>query len=180
MDSRIQVTQHFADAGAGVDIVDFIMDDAGACRGTNHHNPTRHTNPRNHRTFNLRPNFTVTVGPHAFIRYNERRAPGFLQAQAADLRAAKLTLVRLYTQEQHALMKGGVNARESTLQTIRSSRANAERRYVNYLIRYCRDANHMTPVQANQLQSIFTREKMGDAGFPSSNYLLGMYPRELY
>lgn len=166
-----------------MDIVDFIMDDAVSRQGTSRRNFIRHqgTNRRNYRTFNL-AGVTVNMmgGSHAFHRYNERRAPGFLQAQAADLRAAKMTLVRLHTQEQHALMTRGINSRESTLQMIRSSRASAERRYVNCLIRYCRDANRMTPVQATQLQSVFTREKMGDSGFPSSNYLLGMYPHELY
>jgi hypothetical protein len=140
----------------------------------------------NPRTFNL-GSHTVTFngtningGSHAFMRFNERRAPGFLQSQAAELRAAKMLLVRLYTQEQHAILKGGINARQSTLQMVRSSRASAERRYVNCLIRYCRDANRMTPLEANQLQKAFTREKMGDMGFPNSNYLLGMYPCELY
>lgn len=158
------------------------MDDTISRRGTTRRKPT-HTNPRNHRTYNLRSH--ATANSHTFTRYNERRGAGFLQAQAADLRTAKSTLIRLYTQEQQALMRGGINARECSLQVIRSSRASAERRYVNCLIRYCRDAGRMSAVQAGTLQSVYTRDKMGmgmgmgGVGAPSSGYLLGMYPREL-
>ena len=162
------------------------MDDAVSRQGTNHRTAPRRTYPRNHKTFNLGP-LSVTLNgirlngsTHTFTRVNERRAAGFLHAQAADLRAAKATLLRLYTQEQHALSKRGVNARQSTLQMVRSSRASAERRYVNCLIRYCRDANRMTAFQATQLQKDFTREKMGDLGVSNSNYLLDMYPCELH
>jgi hypothetical protein len=172
----------------GVDIVDLIMDDAVSRQGTNRrHNNAHPTNPRNHKTFNLGPHCKVTFvgsrsngGSHTFTRVNARRAPGYLQAQAAELRNAKATLLRLYTQEQKALSKRGINTRHSTLQMIRASRASAERRYVNCLIRYSRDANYMSASQANQLQKDFTREKMSDLGVSNSSYLLGMYPRELY
>jgi hypothetical protein len=163
-----------------------IMDDAVTRQGTNRRNYKRHIYPRNHKTYNLR-SYNITFngvkmngGTHTFTRLNERRAPGFLQAQAAELRQAKAILLRLYTQEQSILTKRGVNARHSTLQIVRTSRASAERRYVNCLIRYCRDANQMTASQANQLQKDFTREKMSDLGISNGNYLLGMYPRELY
>jgi hypothetical protein len=162
------------------------MDDAVSRQGPECPRDTHRPRPRNHKIYNLGPyNITFTGarvngGAHTFTRVNERRAPGFLQAQAAELRQAKSVLVRLYTQENHIVGNGGLNARDSSLQIIRASRASAERRYVNCLIRYCRDANRMTSFQANQLQNDFTREKMGDLRFSNSNYSLGMYPHELY
>jgi hypothetical protein len=169
----------------GVDIIDLVMDDAVSRQGTRYPRAARPTNPRNHKTFNLgsvRVNLVGNrfgQGIHNFTRVNARRAPGFLQAQAAELRYAKAILSRLYTQEHDALSNGGINARQPSLQIIRASRASAERRYVNCLIRYCRDAKCMTAVQANQLQKSFTREKMSDLGVSNSSYLLGLYPREL-
>lgn len=38
----------------------------------------------------------------------------------------------------------------------------------------------MTSWQANQLQHDFTRQKMSDLGVYNGNYLLGLFPRELY
>jgi hypothetical protein len=170
----------------GAEIVDLIMDDAVSREGPKRSRNTRGSRPRNHKTYNLRAfkiasnGVRMNGGTHTFTRVNKRRAPGFLQAQAAELRQAKAVLVRLYTQENHIVSNRGLNTRESSLQIIRASRASAERRYVNCLIRYCRDANRMTPFQAKQLQNDFTREKMGDLGVSNSDYLLGMYPRELY
>jgi len=161
------------------------MDDAVSRQGTNPRHVARGAYHRNHTTFNIGTHrvtfhgFRFNAGGHTFTRVNERRAPGFLQVEAGDLRAAKTTLLRLYNQEQHTLMNRGLNVRQSTLQMVRSSRATAERRYVNCLIRYCRAANRMTSAEANQLQKDFTHEKMGDMGLPNSNYLLGLYPREL-
>jgi hypothetical protein len=162
------------------------MDDAVSRQGPDRLRNTRRLYPRNHKTYNLGP-YNITFngvrmnrGTHTFTRVNERRAPGFLQAQAAELRQAKSVLVRLYTQENHIVGNRRLNARDSSLQIIRASRASAERRYVNCLIRYCRDAKHMTAFQATQLQNDFARDKMGDLGRSNSNYLLSMYPRELY
>jgi hypothetical protein len=115
-----------------------------------------------------------------FVQPAKRRATGFLQAQAAELRRAKATLLRLYNQEHSALANRSINVRESSLNIIRFSRASSERRYVNCLIRYLRDAGRMTSFQATQLQKDFTREKMADLGVSHSSYLLNMYPRELY
>jgi hypothetical protein len=162
------------------------MDDAVARQGANRQTIPRRMRHRNRTTANLGAHRCtingdrISGGRHIFIRVNERRAPGSLQAEAGDLRAAKAILLRLYNREKQALVKRGPNARRSTQQMVRSSRATAERRYVNCLIRYCRAANRMTPTQANELQKNFTREKMGEMGLPNSNYLLGMYPRELY
>jgi hypothetical protein len=162
------------------------MDDAVFRRGTNRRREFRPPNPRSHKTYNLGPHNNTLTGvrvhgsTHTLTRVNERRAPGFLQAQAAELRQAKATLLRLYTQEQHAAYNSrGLNERQSSLQMVRASRASAERRYVNCLIRYCRDANRMSAQQATQLQKHFTREKMSDLGVSNSEYLLSMYPREL-
>ncbi|KAH4007433.1 hypothetical protein HBH98_010520 [Parastagonospora nodorum] len=170
----------------GVDIVDFIMDDAVSRQGTNRRREFRPSNPRNRKTYNLGPHnvslngVRINGGNHTFTRANERRGHGFLQAQAAELRHARTTLVRLYTQEQHAFYNSrGASARQSSLQMVQASRASAERRYVNCLIRYCRDANQMSAQQATQLQKHFTRERMGDLGVSHSDYLLSMYPREL-
>jgi hypothetical protein len=161
------------------------MDDVVSRHGSNRRNNTRRTYPRNHKTYNLGP-FNITInnarlngGAHTFTRVSERRAPGFLQAQAAELRQAKAVLLRLYTQENYVLGNRELNAGKSSLQIIRASRASAERRYVNCLIRYRRDAKNMTAFEATQLQKDFTREKMSDLGVSNSNYLLGMYPREL-
>jgi hypothetical protein len=162
------------------------MDDAVSRQGTNRRHDARPMSSRYHKTFNFgtcRVTFRSRrfngVTPK-FTRANARRAPGNIQAQAAELHHAKATLLRLYAQEQHALSNRGINARQSTLDIVRASRASAERRYVNCLIRYCRSANHMTAFQANQLQKDFTRERMSDHGVPNSSYLLGMYPRELF
>jgi hypothetical protein len=170
----------------GIDIVDLVMDDAVSRQGTNIRREFRSSNPRNHKTYNLGPH-NVTLnrarvhgGNHTFTRINERRGHGFLQAQTAELRYARTILVRLYMQEQTAVYNSrGVNVRQSSLQMVRASRASAERRYVNCLIRYCRDAKHMSAQEANQLQKHFTRERMGDLGVSHSDYLLSMYPREL-
>jgi hypothetical protein len=158
------------------------MDDAVSRQGSNRRNNTRRTYPRNHKTYNL-GSYNIIInegrlngGTHTFTRVNERRAPGFLQAQAAELRQAKAILLRLYTQENHVLATQEQDARHSSLQVVRASRASAERRYVNCLIRYCRDAKRMTAFEATQLQKNFTREKMSDLGVSNSSYLLSMYP----
>jgi len=162
------------------------MDDAVSRQGTNRRRELRPSNPRNRKTYNLGlHNSTLNGvrmhgGNHTFIRANERRGHGFLQAQAAELRHARTILVRLYMQEQTAVYNSrGFNSRQSSLQMVRASRASAERRYVNCLIRYCRDANRMSAQEATQLQKHFTRERMSDLGVSHSDYLLSMYPREL-
>lgn len=163
------------------------MDDAVSRQGTNRRRDHHPSCPRNHKTYNVGGIEVIFNGArnhgrtHTFTRASARRAPGFLQAQGAELRHAKATLLRLYTQEAHAVSKSrGINSHDSTLQMVRASRASAERRYVNCLIHYCRDAGRMNAAQATQLQKDFTREKMGDAHASNSAYLLGMYPRELY
>lgn len=108
-----------------------------------------------------------------------RRAPGNLQAEAVELRQAQTILLRLYNQEHSAYTAYGFNARHSHLQMISASRASAERRYVNCLVRYLRDTNRMSAYQANVLQKAFTREGMSDLRVSNSNFLLGMFPREL-
>lgn len=150
------------------------MDDAVSRQGTNRRCAPQYPSTRHHMTF--------AFGSHrvTFHGARSRRAPGLLHAEVAELRAARAVLVRLYAQEQHTIRNGRLNARESTLNMVRSSRATAERRYVSALIRYCRAANRMTRAQATELQKHFTRERMGDMAPPNSNYLLGMYPHELY
>jgi hypothetical protein len=162
------------------------MDDAVSRQGTNRRHETRPTKSRYQKTYNFGTCRVTFRGRRfngvtpTFTRFTAGRAPGLLQAQAAELYHAKATLLRLYAQEQHAISKRGMNTRQSTLEMVRARRASAERRYVNCLIRYCRSANYMTAFQANQLQKDFTREKMRDHSVPNSDYLLGMYPRELY
>jgi hypothetical protein len=147
-------------------------------QGTDCRPAARPTNPRKHKTSTSGGN-RFGQGKHTFTRVKARRAPGFLQALAVELRYAKAILSRLYTQEQNTLSRGDINARQSSLQIIRASRASAERRYVYCLIRYCRAANCMTTVQASQLRKEFAREKMSNRGVSNSSYLLGLYPREL-
>jgi hypothetical protein len=168
------------------------MDDAVSRQGTNtHRRRDAHSSySRYHKTYNygkVRVTFNgnggarIHAGTHASTRAGARRGAGFLHAQAAELRHARTNLLRLYTQEAHAVAKSrGLNSRESTLQMACASRASGERRYVNCLIRYCRDAGRMNAAQATQLQKEFTREKMGGLYASNSAYLLGMYPRELY
>jgi hypothetical protein len=154
------------------------MDDAVARQGSNHRNPLRSTHPRR-QTIYYGSTTLRAVGNH-HTRYHARRAPGSLQAEAAELRQAKTILLRLYNQEHSAYTAYGSNVRHSNLQMICASRASAERRYVNCLIRYLRDANRMSAFQANELQKAFTRERMSDLRVSNSNFLLGMFPRELY
>ncbi|KAH7093743.1 hypothetical protein FB567DRAFT_610333 [Paraphoma chrysanthemicola] len=170
----------------GVDIVDLVMDDAVAREHTGRRHGPHHVYSRSRKTYypgsfgGVSHRARTKRARHTFNSATERRAPGFLQTQAAELRHAKATLLRLYNQENTALARRGTNVRESSLNMIRASRALSERRYVNCLIRYMRDAGRMTSFEATQLQKHFTRERMADLGVSHSNYLLGMYPRELY
>jgi hypothetical protein len=168
------------------------MDDAVSRQGTNtHRRRDAHSSyPRYHKTdnfgkvkitFNGNGGARIHGGTQRSTRTNARRGAGFLHAQAAELRYAKANLLRLYTQEAHTITKSrGINPRDSTLQMVRASRATAERRYVNCLIRYCRDAGCMNAAEATRLQKDFTRERMGNFHSSNSAYLLGMYPWELY
>ncbi len=97
--------------------------------------------------------------------------PTALRAQAAELRSAKANLERSYNQEE--------NIRHNFSVSVRGARARAERRFVNCLIRYRRDANQMTAVEATEMQRNFTRQKMEEVGVDNKSYLMGMYPCEL-
>lgn len=106
--------------------------------------------------------------------------PTALRAQAADLRSARTNLERTYHQEENVSNLSSRCTRVTiNLPQITVARARAERRYVNCLIRYLRDTNQMSPVEATQMQANFTRRKMEQAGMSSKGYLLGMYPHEL-
>lgn len=101
-----------------------------------------------------------------------QKVPPALRAQAAELRSARANLDRACAQVQNV---GKLSARCVGV----AARARAERRYVNCLIRYLRDTNQMTPVQASEMQANFTRRKMEASGLNNTVYLLSMYPQEL-
>lgn len=115
--------------------------------------------------------------PHKAVANN---VPAALRTQAADLRFARTNLDRCYNQEQNvrdiSVRCTGVTF---DLSDVSAARARAERRYVNCLIRYLRNANQMSGVQAAEMQRTFTRQKMEGVGVNNRAYLLGMYPREL-
>ena len=105
------------------------------------------------------------------------KVPNYLTAQAADLRATKRNLERLYTMEEDAMMSGTRPAQETA--SLSSLRGTSERLYVNVLIRYLRDSHQMTSFQASDLQRFFTRQRMNGIGPVNKAYLLGLFPREL-
>jgi len=168
--------------------VDLIMDDAVTRQGTNARRVPRRAYYGHHTTFahgghratyhgHRKHGHRNQGGRHAFIRNNERQGPGFLHAEAEDLRVAKVILERVNSLKQDTLMNSGPKKnRQSMLQVVRSSRATAQGRYVSSLIRYCRAANRMTSAEANRLQHGFTLTKVG---LRDSKHLLGLYPREL-
>jgi hypothetical protein len=109
---------------------------------------------------------------------NTTGVAAYLRTQASELRGAKAVLDRLYSQEAQAY-SNPYNYNQG-LKEIASSRATAERRYVNVLIRYLRNANRMSTSQASELQRCFTRGRMAMAGTGSNrDYLFAMYPYEL-
>lgn len=103
-----------------------------------------------------------------------------LRAQAAELRSAKANLERCYNQEQ-TICSFSARCTGLTIDApqITTARERAERRYVNCIIRYMRDANQMSGVEAKEMQGNFTRRKMGGTSTANRTYLFGMYPREL-
>ncbi|KAL5113288.1 hypothetical protein ACEQ8H_008849 [Pleosporales sp. CAS-2024a] len=176
----------------GIDIVDLIIDDAVARQGTKRGRVQRGKISRNYKAYHLgahgvcyndyRGHSRVHLFTPIATAERRRRAPGFLLAQTAELGSAKTALARLYSQEEHAVLyynSQGSKAGDSGLGVVRASRASAERRYVNCLIRYCRKANRMSALEAGRLQRHFTRKKMSDLKVSHKDYLLSMYPREL-
>lgn len=161
----------------GVDIVDMIMDDTvgrpSAARPSASHSAA--TRPASRP---LAPRPFLRTFSKAAARRNPTSIPHFLKTQATELREVKDILQRLYTQEAQALAAPW-NPDQDT-NAISNSRASAERRYVNALIRYLRDAKRMNSGQAFKLQRRFTRKRMVGMGQEANrDYLLAMYPREL-
>jgi hypothetical protein len=109
---------------------------------------------------------------------NTTGVAAYSRTQTSELREAKAVLDRLYSQEAQACTSPYNYGQD--LSAIASSRATAERRYVNVLIRYLRGANRMSTIQASELQRYFTRDRMARAGMGSNrDYLLALYPHEL-
>ncbi|KAF2110844.1 hypothetical protein BDV96DRAFT_583040 [Lophiotrema nucula] len=132
-----------------VDIVDMIMDGA------------------------VSQQFRAPLAPKAVPRRNNRTA---LDEAAEDLREQKTLLQRLYAQEETTFTR---SKRPADIAAVRTSRGNTERRYVNALVRYKRINNQMRPFEAQDIQSQFTRKKMGNVGPVNKDYLLSLFPREL-
>lgn len=106
--------------------------------------------------------------------------PPALRTQTAELRSAKTNLERAHVHEQNvqslSLRCTGVIFNPSE---VIAARGRAERRYVNCLIRYLRDTNQMSSMEARQLQGNFTKHKVEKVGVNNCVYLLGMFPYEL-
>lgn len=94
-----------------------------------------------------------------------------------QLRRAKSTLERLYIQEQNAATAHSIES-PLDLSTIRASRVAAEKRYINFLIRYCRDMDQMSTLQAIRLQRFMSYYKTPDLD-QRRKLLLSIYPTEL-
>ena len=123
------------------------MDDAVSRRGTNTRARQHPQNNQSYKTFKFGSTRFHIYGGNSSItvtRAGARRGAGSSQASAKELRQAGATLLRLYTQEQNIIAGGGYYVQAAALQMVRASRATAERRYVNCLIRYCREINSMT------------------------------------
>jgi hypothetical protein len=109
---------------------------------------------------------------------NTTGVAAYSRTQSSDLREAKVVLDRLYLQGAQACTSSYNYGQD--LSAIASSRATAERRYVNELIRYLRGTKRMSTIQASELQRCFTRDRMARAGNGSNrDYLLALYPHEL-
>jgi hypothetical protein len=133
--------------------------------------------PRHHsyKTTSSRPNRKKRARRAAI-----NNVPPALRAQAAELRAARANLLRCYDQEQNVLdMSARFTGITINIPSTTAARERAERRYVNCIIRYLRNTNKMSSVEAVEMQGNFTRQKMKNAGMTNRTYLLRMYPREL-
>jgi hypothetical protein len=125
----------------------------------------------------------------ALLRQTRRRSankakannvPPALLAQAAELRSAKSNLERAYAHERNVQsLSSRCTGVIFNFPEVFAARARAERRYVNCLIRYLRDTNQMSAIEARQLQGNFTKHKIEKVGANSCVYVLDMYPFEL-
>ncbi|KAJ4350077.1 uncharacterized protein N0V89_008698 [Didymosphaeria variabile] len=151
-----------------IDIVDLVMQDVPS------RSFTRRAAPRSRRY-----NIWTSAGGGIRIHMSRNMATRtrFVAPQISELRRARNNLHRLYTMEEDAFLSTTRPAEDVAAITYR--RGCAERRYVNALIRYMRDANQMSSSEATHLQHYFTRQKMEGIGPINKGYLLGMYPREL-
>lgn len=166
---------------AGVDIVDYIMDDVPSERPARRiyarHDQYTHPIPKR---FRFNPSSRQAVRRSRKNKLRVQRVPAALRTEAAELRSAKANLDRAYNQEQSVnILSSRCTGNKFNLPEIVAARARAERRYVNGLIRYGRATNQMSSEQARELQATFTCRKMADSGMSNDVYLLGMYPQEL-
>lgn len=148
----------------GVDIVDMIMNDAYGRRVTRRRAPPQRKHPQ--------------AQPSSFQDFNGP-APAFRASiphyLTKGLQQAKRNLVRLYAQEEHALRSNAVDAH-----IVCKHRRTAERRYVDCLVLYLRNADRISSVQAKVLQDYFVVGGMaGMMNGNHQNYLLAMWPKEL-
>ncbi|KAF2997335.1 hypothetical protein E8E13_003152 [Curvularia kusanoi] len=166
----------------GVDIVDFVMDEIPVqlpARRT-YDNNTRPQSRPIAQQLKIHPTSSRSTRRRKNNKIRVQSIPPALQTQATELRSAKANLERAYNQEQNVMdLKARCTGVSFSWSDIIAARARAERRYVNCLIRYARNANLMSPVQARELQANFTRRKMEASGMNNRSYLLGLFPREL-
>ncbi|KAF9697542.1 hypothetical protein EKO04_004109 [Ascochyta lentis] len=165
----------------GVDIVDLVMDEILTQRPA--------PRPYNNRKRDTYSAPSRSVFNTALYRQNRRwrghkppadNVPAAVRVQARELRSTRVVVERCYDQEQSMC---NFSARCTGLTIVAhpiiAARERAERRYVNCLVRYLRNTNQMSAVEAREMQARFTRRKMEGIGLKNRAYLLGMYPREL-
>jgi hypothetical protein len=165
-----------------------IMDDALSRRGTDHRLSNRSSIYRYRQTFNFGSyNLPFNGMGHSEYGYNRKQPKtrrghvSLLPNMTVRLREARDSLMQSYAYEQQVMMSEGSKTGREKAQA-REERARNERRYVSSLIHYGRATNQMSSEQARRLQKKFTHRKMAKMGaaYKNDQYLLGLFPRELY
>ena len=142
-------------------------------------NNSQYTRPVPNR-LRYNPTLTRQTRRRGAYKAKANNVPPALRVQVDELRSAKTNLERAYAHEQHVRsLSSRCTGVIFNFPEVSAARARAERRYVNCLVRYLRDTNQMSAIEARQLQGNFTKHKMEKGGANSSVYLLGMYPYEL-
>ena len=144
----------------GLDIVDMIMDMAEVAQD------------RNVRRVPVPARPPPTHAARKDVRRG-RTNPTHLDPVGRELHQEKTLLIRLYTQEVSA------RPRHSDLIAVQKLRRASERRYVNKLVRYCKQNQQMDAMVAKDLLAKFTKKNTKDCGLEYKDYLLGLYPKEL-
>lgn len=155
----------------GLDIVDMLMNDAVG------RDPV--SLPAIHRyAYTSKP--TYTLNGTSIATKEPAITPetaNVSRSRATELRIAKRNLECSYAIEQ--TVRSTSPCSPQRMAEAAGHRARVERRYVNTLIRYLRNAKRMSATEAARLMQRFTRERMAGLGPVNRTYLLGLYPSEL-